>query len=70
MNSDSALGYLVTALAFLFVYIVLIRQIFGISRFQNRQDAIVKLLSEIALKNGVEPDKVNAIIESTKWKNR
>lgn len=42
--------------------IFITRAIFSIPKFLRIKEAELKILSEIAIKNGVEPDKISGII--------
>ena len=43
------------------IFIVITRAIFSIPIFLRQQKAIIKLLSEIAIKNGVDADTIDGI---------
>lgn len=59
---DPIISIIVAIIGLLFTAFIA-RLIFSIRAFLNYQEAIIKLLMEIALKNGVEVDKVNKILK-------
>ena len=59
---DPIVSFVVAIISLLFLAFIA-RLIFSIRAFLNYQEAITKLLMEIALKNGVEADKVNQILK-------
>jgi hypothetical protein len=67
MTPQDALVLSVIAYPILIILGVFItRLIFSIPAFLRLQKAQVKLLSEIAVKSGVEPDKISGILNESK----
>ncbi len=62
----SFVGYAIGFIVLSVIVIFITRAIFSIPQFLKMQKAQVKLLSEIAIKNGVEPDKISGIINEMK----
>jgi hypothetical protein len=66
MNSDFLFGYALIALFVLAASIIFWRLTLSIPSHIKYQKAILKILSEIAAKNGVDSERIHSINSETK----
>jgi hypothetical protein len=66
MNDVLALTGIAVYVVVFFLALLIARFVFSIPKFLRIKKAELKILSEMALKAGVEPDKISGIINEAK----
>jgi hypothetical protein len=70
MSEAGLFGMAIVSIISLLITAFITRMIFSIPLFLRKQDAIIKLLAEIALKNGTDATRVADIVKGPKFMDR